>query len=73
MLGLGSDILLDAELCPVRAVLDYIAVRESHLKWSAADRKRQEKVLKSVQKLPSHLSGTIFGLNFPSLVGPRWV
>ena len=37
--------------------------------WSAFDRKRQEKVLKAVQKIPSHLSGTSFERNFPSLVG----
>ena len=48
---------------------EYLALARKPSQWSAADRKRQEKVLNAVQRIPSHLSGTCFGLYFPSLVG----
>ena len=50
-------------------VSDYLALARKISQWTPTDKKRQQKIVEAVQKIPSEFENTCFGFYFPLLVG----
>ena len=48
---------------------DYLALARKISQWTPTDKKRQQKIVEAVQKIPSEFENTSFGIYFPLLVG----